>query len=94
MLRAFTHLLGSITDIKEMNGRRLTVQQMFTPERLAELHEKLQPEIYGEFIAALFKPPYRSPLKIRCCFPQMTRGRFLKYYDSKVHEEMKIRKRG
>jgi len=77
MLRAFAHLLRSITDIKEMNGRRLTVQQMFAPERLADLHEKLSPEIYGGFIAALFKPPYRSPLKIRCRFPQMTTGRFL-----------------
>ena len=57
MLKSFAHILREVADIEETSGKQLgeIAQQLLTPEKLANLHTNLPPDIYSEFIAALFK---------------------------------------
>jgi len=57
MLKLLGRVLREVADFEESEKERLdqALNEMLAPERLAELSEKLPPEVFGTFIAATMK---------------------------------------
>lgn len=57
VLRMYTQSLNIIADVEERSGKKFDelLRELFNPTRLAELGQRLPRDVYGEFMASLFR---------------------------------------
>jgi hypothetical protein len=56
-MRSFSQILKAVTEIEEAGGQPFdeVLKKLFSPEKLAEMRNRLPPDLYAEFAASLFK---------------------------------------
>jgi hypothetical protein len=69
IMRSYSQILKAVTEIEEAGGQPFdeVLKKLFSPEKLAEMHNRLPPDLYAEFAAPLFKltavaPKLQNPL--------------------------------
>jgi len=57
MMRSFSQILKAMTEIEEAGGQPFdeVLKKLFSPEKLAEMRNRLPPDLYAELAASLFK---------------------------------------
>ena len=56
MMRSFSQILKAVTEIEKAGGQPFEdLKKLFSPEKLAEMRNRLPPDLYAEFAASLFK---------------------------------------
>jgi len=56
MMRSFSQILKAVTEIEKAGGQPFEdLKKLFSPEKLAQMRNRLPPDLYAEFAASLFK---------------------------------------
>ena len=69
-LRSYSQILETMAEIEETAKKTFDVlKEVFNPDRLAEMRNRLPPDLYAEFAASLFKlasvaPKLQNPLAL------------------------------
>ena len=69
-LKSYSQILETMAEIEETAKKTFDVlKEVFNPDRLAEMRNRLPPDLYAEFAASLFKlasvaPKLQNPLAL------------------------------
>jgi hypothetical protein len=70
-LRSYSQILETMAEIEETAKKTFdeVLKEVFNPDRLAEMRNRLPPDLYAEFAASLFKlasvaPKLQNPLAL------------------------------
>ena len=57
MMRSFSQILKAVTEIEEAGGQPFdeVLKKLFSPEKLAEMRNRVPPNLYAVFAVSLFK---------------------------------------
>jgi hypothetical protein len=71
IMRSYSQILKAVAEIEEAGGQPFdeVLKKLFSPEKLAEMHNRVPPDLYAEFAASLFKltavaPKLQNPLAL------------------------------
>jgi len=62
-MRSYSQILKAVAEIEEASKEPFdeVLKRLFSPEKLAEMRNRLPPDLYAEFAASLFKPTEVAP---------------------------------
>ena len=70
-MRSYSQILKAVAEIEEASREPFdeVLKRLFSPEKLAEMRNRLPPDLYAEFAASLFKltavaPKLQNPLAL------------------------------
>jgi hypothetical protein len=70
MMRSFSQILKAVTEIEKAGGQPFEdLKKLFSPEKLAEMRNRVPPNLYAVFAVALFRltaaaPKLQNPLAL------------------------------